>query len=104
MTFSAQDLAISEFDAAEFLTDEASIAAYLNESLASSQEEFIQALNTLARARGMSQLAKETGLPRESLYKTLSGVSKPRFETIAKISSALGFNIAFTPKLSHNVY
>ncbi|MDP0342883.1 hypothetical protein Q7Z35_00765, partial [Glaesserella parasuis] len=42
--------------------------------------------------------SKDTGLPRESLYKTLSGASKPRFDTIAKISSALGLNIAFVPR------
>lgn len=101
MKINEQDLVISEFDAAEFLTDEATIAAYLTESFASGdQEELIQALNTVARARGMTDLAKQVGMPRESLYKTLSGTSKPRFETIAKILSALGLNIAFTPKLA----
>lgn len=101
MALSMSDLAISDFDAAEFLTDEESIATYLTASFESgNQEEFIQALNTVARARGMTQLAKDTGLPRESLYKTLSGNSKPRFDTIAKISSALGLSISFTPKLA----
>ncbi|MDD7544842.1 addiction module antidote protein [Actinobacillus porcinus] len=98
-TLSMSDLAVSDFDPAEFLTDEETIAAYLTETFATgTQEEFIQALSTVARARGMTQLAKDTGLPRESLYKTLSGASKPRFDTIAKISSALGLNIAFIPR------
>lgn len=97
---SMSDLEVSDFDSAEFLTDEETIAAYLTASFESGdQNEFIQALNIVARARGMTQLAKDTGLPRESLYKTLSGSSKPRFDTIAKISSALGLNISFTPKL-----
>lgn len=46
----------------------------------------------------MTQLAKDSGVPRESLYKTLSGESKPRFETITKIVNALGVNLAFTPR------
>ncbi|QZP16531.1 putative addiction module antidote protein [Avibacterium paragallinarum] len=56
-------------------------------------EEFLQALNDVARARGMTELAKQTGLGRESLYKTLSKGSKPRFETIQKILTA--FNAAY---------
>lgn len=101
MNLDLYDLEISEFDPAEFLTDEETIAAYLTESFASGdQNEFISALNTVARARGMTELAQRTGMPRESLYKTLSGTTKPRFETIARISSALGLNITFTPKLA----
>lgn len=101
MTIKMSDLEIRDFDPAEFLIDEETIAAYLTESFKNGdQAEFLAALNNVARARGMTQLAKETGLPRESLYKTLSGVSKPRFETIAKISSALGLKISFMPKMA----
>lgn len=89
----------TEFDAAEYLTDEETIAIYLTDALTNgSEEEFILALRNVARARGITQLAKDTGLARESLYKTLSGESKPRFETINKIAAALGLNVAFTPK------
>lgn len=51
-------------------------------------------LGDIAKARGMSQLAKDTGLSRESLYKSLSGKSRPEFATILKVSRALGFNLA----------
>lgn len=101
MDMDLDDFEVSEFDAAEFLTDEETIAAYLTESFASGdQDEFIRALNTVARARGMTELAQKSGLPRESLYKTLSGAVKPRFDTIAKISEALGVHISFTPKIA----
>ncbi|WP_425248716.1 addiction module antidote protein [Chelonobacter oris] len=46
----------------------------------------------------MTQLSKDTGLARESLYRTLSGETKPRFETVNKIVGALGLNVAFTPR------
>ncbi|MGV6989789.1 addiction module antidote protein [Testudinibacter sp. P80/BLE/0925] len=89
----------TEFDAAEYFTDEETIAIYLTDALTNgSEEEFILALKNVARARGITQLAKDTGLARESLYKTLSGESKPRFETINKIAAALGLNVVFTPK------
>lgn len=89
----------TEFDAAEFLKDEETIAIYLTDALQNgSEQEFILALNTVAKARGITQLAKDTGLGRESLYKTLSGKSKPRFDTISKIIGAFGLDIAITQK------
>lgn len=66
------DLIKSEvFDAANFLDNEEVVAEYLNNALESEDlNEFLKALNTVARAKGMSKIAKETGLNRESLYKT----------------------------------
>ncbi|SPD74804.1 conserved hypothetical protein [uncultured Desulfobacterium sp.] len=52
-----------------------------------------KALGNIARARGMSQLAKDTGLGRESLYKALSGEGNPSFATILKVTHALGFKL-----------
>lgn len=93
------DLELSDFDAAEMLDDEETIAAYLALSLEEDGVEgFLQALNTAARAKGMLQIAKETGLARESIYKTLSGHSKPRFETVYKIAHSLGLSITFAPR------
>lgn len=87
-----------EFDAARYLKNEEMMAAYLESVLEDgSSEEFIQALNTVARAKGMSELAEKTGIGRESLYKTLSS-DKPRFDTILKIISGLGLSLSFTPK------
>jgi probable addiction module antidote protein len=81
----------SEFDVAEYLDNEEMISEYLSVSLEDPNPDvFISALATVARAKGMTQLAKDTGLGRESLYKTLASGAKPRFETIMKISQALG--------------
>lgn len=55
--------------------------------------EFIAALSDVARAKGMAQLANEAGLSRESLYKSMAPGAKPRFETIMKITSALGLSL-----------
>ncbi|MDL2317026.1 putative addiction module antidote protein [Desulfovibrio sp. OttesenSCG-928-A18] len=82
---------ISEYDTAEFLDNEEVIAEYLAAAMEDENPDvFIAALATVARARGMTQLAKDSGLSRESLYKTLSPGAKPRFETIMKITKALG--------------
>lgn len=82
---------ISKFDVAEHLDNEEVIAEYLAAALEDPDPDvFLAALRDVAKARGITQLAKDTGLGRESLYKTLSPGSKPRFETIVKISRALG--------------
>lgn len=91
---------ITEFDAAEYLTSDELIALYLAETLKDgTDEEFVQALNTVARAKGMNELAKKAGIGRESLYQTLSS-SKPRFETIRKILSALNLDLVTVVKAS----
>lgn len=88
------------FDVAEFLDDEETIRAYLAEVLQEGdQDEFLEALNDVARARGIAELARQTGLGRESLYKTLSKGSKPRFETIQKILAA--FNLILVPQIKN---
>ena len=86
---------ISEYDTAEFLDNEELIAEYLAVAMEDPNPDvFIAALATVARARGMTQLAKDSGLSRESLYKTLAPGAKPRFETIVKITRALGVPMA----------
>jgi probable addiction module antidote protein len=86
---------ISEYDTAEFLDNEEIIAEYLAVAMEDPNPDvFIAALATVARARGMTQLAKDSGLSRESLYKTLAPGAKPRFETIVKITKALGVPMA----------
>lgn len=88
------DLITRDFDVAEYLDDDEMIAAYLNSILADGDtDEFIAALGDVARAKGMTELAEKTGLGRESLYKALSGKTKPRFETVWKISHALGLGL-----------
>jgi len=87
--------AVREFDAARYLDNEEVIAEYLAACLEDSNPEvFLAALGDVAKARGIAQLAKDTGLGRESLYKTFSPGTKPRFETIMKITKALGVPIS----------
>lgn len=82
------------FDAAEFLTDEETIAEYLNAALEDPNPEmFLLAVRNVARARGMAQLAKDTGLGRESLYKALREGAKPRYDTVLKVMRALGVRL-----------
>lgn len=96
-TFNAEELEISEFDVAEYLDNDELIALYLAETLKEgTDQEFIQALNNVARAKGMNEIAQKAGIGRESLYQTLSS-SKPRFETVRKILGAL--NIELIPTL-----
>ncbi len=93
---------ISAYDTAEFLDNEEVIAEYLATAMESPDPDvFITALATVARARGMTQLAKDSGLSRESLYKTLAPGAKPRFETIVKITKALGVPMVPTMAGTH---
>lgn len=86
------------FDAAEYLNDEETQVAYLNEVLAECDAgALIAALGTIARARGMSELARRTGLGRESLYKTLSGQGNPGFRSIVGVAAALGYRFEIRP-------
>ncbi|HBC70168.1 MAG TPA: putative addiction module antidote protein [Sutterella sp.] len=79
------------FDITNYLTDEDSIREYFRQVLADGDsEEIVRALGHIARARGMAQLAADTGLGRESLYKTFAEGSHPRFDTILRVSRALG--------------
>ena len=84
-------VAIREYDTARYLDSEAMVSEYLAACLEDSNPDvFLAALGNVAKARGIAQLAKDTGLSRESLYKTFAYGTKPRFETILKISKALG--------------
>mgnify|MGYP004529220511 CR=1 FL=1 len=85
------------FDAAKFLSEEV-IAEYLAQVLAENDGDLLlTALNDIARARGMSRLARETGLSREALYRALAPGAKPRFETIRRITHALGVRLSAVP-------
>jgi len=97
---SSRRLKTTPFDAAEYLDDERTIVAYLNEVLAEGDPSaVIAALGTVARARGMAQLARNTGLGRESLYKALSSDGNPSFKTVLSVAAALGyrFNVSAAP-------
>ena len=87
---------LRKWDSAEHLKTEEDIALYFEACLdeAGDDAAFIaKSLGTIARARGMTQLAKDTGLGRESLYKALSGEGNPSFATILKVTRALGLRL-----------
>jgi probable addiction module antidote protein len=86
---------ITKFDVTEHLDNEEVIAEYLAAAMEDADPNvFLAALADVAKARGMAQLAKDSGLSRESLYKTLAPGANPRFETIVKITKALGVPMA----------
>jgi probable addiction module antidote protein len=85
---------LPEFDAALYLDSEAAIAAYLTDILEANDSALLaSALGDIARARGMSEIAKASGLTREALYKALRPNAKPRYDTIAKVCGALGVRL-----------
>ena len=89
---------ITTFDAADYLDNDIVISEYLNAALEDENPNvFLQAIADVAKARGMSKLAKDTGLGRESLYKALAPGAKPRYDTIIKLVRALGVELHTTP-------
>jgi probable addiction module antidote protein len=90
---------LRKWDSAEHLKTEKDMAMYLEACIEEAGDDaaFIaKALGNIARAKGMAQLARETGLGRESLYKALSGEGNPSFATILKVMSALGIKLHAT--------
>jgi probable addiction module antidote protein len=86
----------SRYDVAEYLYTPEEMAAYLEAAIdeANGDAAFIaKALGDIARAKGMTQIARESGLSRESLYKALSGERSPEFDTILKVINALGLKL-----------
>jgi probable addiction module antidote protein len=87
------------YDAAEYLENPEDMAAYLEAALEDGEPAIVvKALGTIARARGMSQIARETGLGRESLYKALSSEGNPEFATVLKVVRALGLKLHAEPE------
>ncbi len=85
------------WDSAEHLETNEDIAAYLDAVLAENDPALLtHALGVVARARGMTELARETGLGRASLYKALSAEGHPEFATVMKVMDALGVRMSVT--------
>ena len=85
---------LSNFDVAEYLDNKEIMAEYLSQVLADGDtDELLEALGHIAKAKGMSQIAKDTGLGRESLYKTFRKGTKPKFDTIVKVINSLGVKL-----------
>ncbi len=86
------------FDPAAYLKSDLARATYMTEALQTGDPAFIaDAVGVLARARGMSKVAKEAGLSRESLYRALSPEGNPEFATILKVMTALHLKLKAAP-------
>jgi probable addiction module antidote protein len=100
MMSTPQKIRVSElpdFDMAECLQDEADIAAYLTLVLEEgAPSELAHALGVAARARGMSEIARDSGLSREALYRALRRGAQPRFDTVSRVCAALGVKLTAT--------
>lgn len=86
------------FDAANYLTDIETAAAYLQATIDESGDDpgaIADALGAIARSGNLSELARRTGMSREGLYKALSADGNPSFATIVKVSRALGLRLEF---------
>ncbi|MCL2021636.1 MAG: putative addiction module antidote protein [Betaproteobacteria bacterium] len=91
-------LKTSRFDIARHLETDADIAEFLTETLREGDAaDFIHALGTAARARGMTEIAKKAGVSRASLYKSLSENGNPEFDTIYRLCNAMGLRLTTTP-------
>lgn len=89
---------ISDWDASEYLDDEDTMIEYLNAAAQTGDPKMLQiALGDVAKARGMAQVARDAGVGRESLYKSLSSNGNPSFSTIIKIVRSLGGRITIEP-------
>lgn len=90
----------SRYDTADYLKSDEDIARYMEAVMEEGGDDpayIAQALGAIARARNMSQLARDTGLTREGLYKALSGEGNPSFATVMKVAHALGLKLTFRP-------
>jgi probable addiction module antidote protein len=89
---------LPQFDAAEYLDSDEAVAEYLTAVLAENDPALLAAaLGDIARARGMSEIAKSTGLAREALYKALRPGAQPRFDTVSRVCAALGVRLIAQP-------
>jgi len=93
---------LPDFDMAEMLKTEEDVANYLTIVLEENNiSEFTHALGVVARARGMSAVAEQSGLTREALYKALRPSSQPRFDTIHRVCNALGVRLVAQAASTH---
>ncbi len=88
------------FDISEILDDEEMIAEYLSAVIEENDTRLLlKAIGHIAKARGMSKIASDSGLGRESLYKALDEKAQPRFDTVMKVLGAMNVKMNFSPVL-----
>ncbi len=85
---------LTSYDISQYLDSKEMIAEYLTQVLRDGDaDELLEAIGNIAKAKGMAQIAKESGLGRESLYKTFTPGAKPRFETVIKVLNSFGVRL-----------
>ncbi|MGL5117245.1 MAG: addiction module antidote protein [Beijerinckiaceae bacterium] len=98
MSTDENPLGLAPFDPAEFLTTPDRVAYFLEAVFEDGDgDEIKQALGVVARAKGMTKIAKETGLTREALYKALQADGDPKFSTLLAVMRALGLRLVAKP-------
>ena len=100
----AEKLGIKPFDAADYLQSDEDCALYLQACIDEAPDDaalFSKALGDIARARGMMQLARDTGISREGLYKALGEQGNPSLSTVLKVLYALGLRLNIDPEAKH---
>ena len=96
--------ALQTFDMSQQLRDEADIVEYLRQVLVDGDSsELVAALGHIAKARGMTEIARESGIRREALYRALRAGSQPRFDTVQRVCAALGLQLTVEPLAGSDV-
>ncbi len=92
-------LKTTTFDPAEYLEDDDVLAEYLTDAIETQDAAYIaHSLGVVARAKGMSKIARDADVSRESLYRALSAKGNPEFGTVLKVVSALGLKLTASPE------
>ncbi|WP_085586734.1 MULTISPECIES: addiction module antidote protein [unclassified Pseudomonas] len=90
--------ALTVFDMASLLNSDEAISEYLSQVLADGDnEEFLRAIGHVVKARGMTQVARDSGMGRESLHRAFAPGAKPRFDTVLRVIHALGIDLCAQP-------
>lgn len=98
MTSKVKINGLPEFDMSHYLDSDEAVAEYLTQVLSDGDDsELAHALGHIAKARGMTQIAKGAGIGRESLYKALRANAHPRFDTVNRVCKALGVKLVAQP-------
>ena len=88
---------LTDFDISQYLDNKEVIAEYLTQVLEDGDiDELIVAIGNIAKAKGLSQISKDSGFGRESLYKTFNKGAKPRFDTVVRVLNSLGIHLKAT--------
>ncbi|MEP3246706.1 MAG: addiction module antidote protein [Sneathiella sp.] len=89
---------LTDFDIADYLDDEEAIALYLSDVLETGDVAYLSAaLGKIAKSKGMTEIAKKTGVKREALYRALSEKGNPQFKTVSEVIKAMGFQLSVQP-------